>query len=235
MTFVVTENCIKCKYMDCVEVCPVDCFREGPNFLVIDPDECIDCTLCEPECPVEAIFSEEELPSGQEPFKQLNAELAKQWPAITEKGPAPADAKEWEDKPDKLKLLRALSRSRIAASRCCCASSRDQRRGRQVAPDHGAIGRHDTRACPRARWPCRARIHAPPGVAARLGVERLTQLGACQRRLAVRRSTTPARPCARIRYSDRCAERKCSAPAPQAGCSRRSDGAVRGSTRSRHP
>ncbi len=77
MTFVVTEQCIKCKHMDCVEVCPVDCFHEGPNFLVIDPDECIDCTLCEPECPVEAIFSEEELPAGQEPFKALNAELAK--------------------------------------------------------------------------------------------------------------------------------------------------------------
>ena len=105
MTFVVTENCIKCKYMDCVEVCPVDCFHEGPNFLAIDPDECIDCTLCEPECPVEAIFSEEELPAGQEQFKQLNAELAKQWPVITEKKDAPADAKEWEDKPDKLKLL----------------------------------------------------------------------------------------------------------------------------------
>ena len=69
MTFVVTENCIKCKYTDCVEVCPVDCFHEGPNFLVIDPDECIDCTLCEPECPVEAIFSEEELPAGQEQFR----------------------------------------------------------------------------------------------------------------------------------------------------------------------
>jgi len=68
MTFVVTENCIKCKYMDCVEVCPVDCFHEGPNFLTIDPEECIDCTLCEPECPVEAIFSEEELPAGQEPL-----------------------------------------------------------------------------------------------------------------------------------------------------------------------
>ena len=62
MAFVVTESCIKCKYMDCVEVCPVDCFHEGPNFLVIDPDECIDCTLCEPECPVEAIYSEEEIP-----------------------------------------------------------------------------------------------------------------------------------------------------------------------------
>jgi ferredoxin len=105
MTFVVTEACVKCKYTDCVEVCPVDCFHEGPNFLVIDPDECIDCTLCEPECPVEAIFSEEELPAGQEQFKQLNAELAKDWPVITERKPAPPDAKEWEGKPDKIKLL----------------------------------------------------------------------------------------------------------------------------------
>jgi ferredoxin len=105
VTYVVTENCIKCKYMDCVEVCPVDCFHEGPNFLVIDPDECIDCTLCEPECPVEAIFSEEELPAGQEQFKELNKELSHKWPVITEKGPPPPDAKEWEGKPDKLKLL----------------------------------------------------------------------------------------------------------------------------------
>ena len=105
MPFVVTENCIKCKYTDCVEVCPVDCFHEGPNFLVIDPDECIDCTLCEPECPAEAIFSEEELPEGQVHFKQLNAELTKAWPVITEKKAQPADAKEWDGKPDKLKLL----------------------------------------------------------------------------------------------------------------------------------
>jgi ferredoxin len=105
MTFVVTENCIKCKYMDCVEVCPVDCFHAGPNFLVIDPDECIDCTLCEPECPAEAIFSEEELPAGQEKFTALNAELAKQWPVISEMGIPPADAKEWDGKPDKLRLL----------------------------------------------------------------------------------------------------------------------------------
>jgi len=105
MTFVVTEDCIKCKYMDCVEVCPVDCFHAGPNFLVIDPDECIDCTLCEPECPVEAIFSEEELPAGQEQFTALNAELAKLWPVISERGTPPADAKEWEGKPDKLTLL----------------------------------------------------------------------------------------------------------------------------------
>ena len=75
MTFVVTESCIKCKLTDCVEVCPVDCFHEGPNFLVIDPEECIDCTLCEPECPVEAIYSEDELPEGQEKFIEINAEL----------------------------------------------------------------------------------------------------------------------------------------------------------------
>ena len=72
MTFVVTEQCIKCKYTDCVEVCPVDCFHEGPNFLVIDPDECIDCTLCEPECPVEAIFPEDALPEKWEPFVKIN-------------------------------------------------------------------------------------------------------------------------------------------------------------------
>jgi ferredoxin len=87
MTFVVTEACIKCKYMDCVEVCPVDCFHEGPNFLVIDPEECIDCTLCEPECPVDAIYSEEEVPSGQEVFLALNAELSRSWPVITQRMP----------------------------------------------------------------------------------------------------------------------------------------------------
>ncbi len=105
MTFVVTENCIKCKYTDCVEVCPVDCFHEGPNFLVIDPDECIDCTLCEPECPINAIFDESDLPPGQEQFLALNAELAQTWPVITQMKDAPPDADEWKDKPDKLKLL----------------------------------------------------------------------------------------------------------------------------------
>ncbi len=83
MTFVVTEACIKCKYTDCVEVCPVDCFHEGPNMLVIDPEECIDCTLCEPECPVEAIVSEDDVPAGQEQLTKLNAELSKNWPVIT--------------------------------------------------------------------------------------------------------------------------------------------------------
>jgi ferredoxin len=96
MTFVVTEACIKCKYTDCVEVCPVDCFHEGPNFLVIDPEECIDCTLCEPECPVEAIYSEDELPPDQKEFLELNAELSRDWPVITTKKDAPADAGEWD-------------------------------------------------------------------------------------------------------------------------------------------
>jgi ferredoxin len=105
MTFVVTENCIKCKYTDCVDVCPVDCFHEGPNFLVIDPDECIDCTLCEPECPVEAIYAEDELPEGQEVFIGLNAELAKKWPIITEVSEPTEDADEWRDKPGKIDLL----------------------------------------------------------------------------------------------------------------------------------
>ncbi len=105
MTYVVTENCIKCKYTDCVEVCPVDCFHEGPNILVIDPDECIDCTLCVAECPVNAIYAEDDLPENQKQFTQLNAELAKKWPVITEKKPGPDDAAQWENVPDKLKHL----------------------------------------------------------------------------------------------------------------------------------
>src|SRR3569623_606397 len=94
MTFVVVDNCVKCKYTDCVEVCPVDCFHEGPNFLVIDPDECIACTLCEPECPAEAIFAEDDLPEDQVEYVALNAELAKEWPVITEKKAAPTEADE---------------------------------------------------------------------------------------------------------------------------------------------
>ena len=105
MTFVVTEACIKCKLTDCVEVCPVDCFHEGPNFLVIDPDECIDCTLCEPECPVDAIFDEEDVPEGQEQFIELNADLTKGWPVITQAKDPPADADDWRDTPDKLQYL----------------------------------------------------------------------------------------------------------------------------------
>ena len=72
MTYVVSDSCIRCKYTDCVEVCPVDCFHEGPNFLVIDPEECIDCSLCEPECPVEAIFEESEVPDEWNKYIKVN-------------------------------------------------------------------------------------------------------------------------------------------------------------------
>ncbi|QIT55333.1 ferredoxin family protein [Aquisalimonas sp. 2447] len=105
MTYVVIDSCIKCKYTDCVEVCPVDCFHEGPNFLVIDPDECIDCTLCEPECPVEAIYSEDDLPPEKFDFLELNAELSQKWPVITEQKDPPPDADDWADVPDKLQYL----------------------------------------------------------------------------------------------------------------------------------
>ncbi len=105
MTFVVTEACIKCKLTDCVEVCPVDCFHEGPNFLVIDPDECIDCTLCVAECPVEAIFAEDDVPSDQKQYLAINADLSQVWPVITEMKDPPEDADEWRDVKDKLKYL----------------------------------------------------------------------------------------------------------------------------------
>jgi ferredoxin len=86
MTFVVTESCIRCKYTDCVEVCPMNCFREGPDFLVIDPELCIDCSMCVPECPVDAIYHDIDLPEAQRHFLALNAELAKlsAWRPITQ-------------------------------------------------------------------------------------------------------------------------------------------------------
>jgi len=105
MTYIVTDNCIRCKYTDCVEVCPVDCFYEGPNFLVIHPDECIDCGLCEPECPAEAILHEDDLSPEQDKFYQLNAELAEIWPNITERKPPLPDADKWDGVPDKLQYL----------------------------------------------------------------------------------------------------------------------------------
>jgi ferredoxin len=105
MTYVVTESCIKCKYTDCVDVCPVDCFREGPNMLVIDPDECIDCTLCVAECPVEAIFAEDDVPDDQKDYTAINAELSKVWKPIIERKDAPADADEWAKVKDKKDLL----------------------------------------------------------------------------------------------------------------------------------
>ncbi|VUZ22707.1 Ferredoxin 1 [uncultured Comamonas sp.] len=107
MTHVVTENCIKCKYTDCVDVCPVDCFREGPNMLVIDPDECIDCAVCIPECPADAIFAEEDVPADQLPFIKLNADLAfaKGWTSITKRKAAMPDADEWNGKDGKVGML----------------------------------------------------------------------------------------------------------------------------------
>lgn len=105
MTFVVGENCIKCKFTDCVEVCPVDCFHEGPNTLVIDPEECIDCALCKPECPANAIYEEEELPENENHFLQLNAELSKIWPVITDQRDPLPDAEEWDGKDGKFALL----------------------------------------------------------------------------------------------------------------------------------
>ncbi len=106
MAFVVTENCINCKYSDCVEVCPVDCFYEGPNFMVINPDQCIDCALCEPECPSKAIFSEDDLPEQFKNFKEINKELSQTWPNLTRRKDPLPDAEEWKDKPNKLQHLK---------------------------------------------------------------------------------------------------------------------------------
>ena len=94
MTYIVNDACIKCKYMDCVEVCPVDCFYEGENMLVIHPDECIDCGVCEPECPVEAIVPDSE--PAAEKWVEMNRQYATSWPNITRKGTAPADADQWK-------------------------------------------------------------------------------------------------------------------------------------------
>jgi ferredoxin len=100
MTYVVNEACIKCKYMDCVEVCPVDCFYEGENMLVINPDECIDCGVCEPECPVEAIVPDSE--TSAEKWVEFNRQYSAAWPNITRKGEPPADADQWKDVEGKL-------------------------------------------------------------------------------------------------------------------------------------
>ena len=105
MTYVVTESCIKCKYTDCIDVCPTDAFREGENFLAIDPDDCIDRTLCVAECPVEAIFAKDDVPENQVHFIALNVELAKAWKPIVEKKAAAPDAEEWGKVKDKLGLL----------------------------------------------------------------------------------------------------------------------------------
>ena len=105
MTYVVTESCIKCKYTDCVEVCPVDCFYEGPEFLVIHPDECIDCGLCEPECPIEAIYADDELPANQIEFVEINARLADVYENITEAREPLPDADNFKDLENKREFL----------------------------------------------------------------------------------------------------------------------------------
>ena len=106
MAYVVTEACINCKYGDCVDVCPVDCFHEGPNFLAIDPEACIDCGVCVPECPTSAIYDAAELPAGQERFVALNAELCRTWPLITERPAEPLpEADRWSEVKTKIEHL----------------------------------------------------------------------------------------------------------------------------------
>jgi ferredoxin len=107
MTHVVTENCIRCKYTDCVDVCPVDCFIEGPNFLAIDPEICIDCAVCIPECPVNAIYAQEDLPSDQQHMTALNAELSHlpSWTVIAKRKPPLPDAEAWKERSGKLSEL----------------------------------------------------------------------------------------------------------------------------------
>jgi ferredoxin len=105
MTYVVTEKCIGCKHTDCIAVCPVDCFHEGPNFLAIAPDECVDCGLCEIECPIDAIVSESELPAAQQHMLALNAELVRLWPKITEKKDPLPEASHWATVGDKMNAL----------------------------------------------------------------------------------------------------------------------------------
>jgi ferredoxin len=105
MAYVVTSACIRCKYTDCVDVCPVDCFREGAAMLVIDPDECIDCTLCVAECPVGAIMAEDDVPPAEREFIAINRERSTRWPRIVERHAAPPDADAWADRTGKRALL----------------------------------------------------------------------------------------------------------------------------------
>jgi ferredoxin len=105
MAYVVTEACVKCKYTDCVGTCPVDCFKEGENMLVIDPVECIDCGACVPACPVNAIYLADDVPTDQEPFIALNARLALKWPAITKQKAALPEAEAFKTVKGKLKLV----------------------------------------------------------------------------------------------------------------------------------
>lgn len=105
MTYVVTENCVQCKHTDCVSVCPVNCFHEGANFLAIDPEECIDCGICEAECPVQAIKPDDRLTPDELHFAQLNRELALIWPVITSVKQALPEAEKWAKVASKLDML----------------------------------------------------------------------------------------------------------------------------------
>lgn len=109
MTFVVTENCIRCRFMDCVDPCPVDCFHVGPDFLVINPEECIDCNLCAIECPVEAIYQDKDLPEDQKDFIEVNKELSKIWPLADGVADPLPDAEHWQDVSNKRELLSEAS------------------------------------------------------------------------------------------------------------------------------
>ena len=106
MTYVVTEGCILCKHTDCVDVCPVDCFVEGPNFLAINPDECIDCAVCVPECPENAIYAEDDVPPEQKEFIQINAELSKLWPVITKSKAPMHEYEKWAGVANKQQYLK---------------------------------------------------------------------------------------------------------------------------------
>ena len=105
MTYVVTDSCIMCKHTDCVDVCPVDCFVEGPNFLAINPDVCIDCAVCVPECPENAIYAEDDIPEDQRQFIQINAELSRLWPTLTKSKESLPEAEKWSGVADKLQHL----------------------------------------------------------------------------------------------------------------------------------
>lgn len=107
MTHVVTDGCIRCKYTDCVDVCPVDCFKEGGQYLVIDPEECIDCAVCISECPVNAIYADIDLPGGMEVFLDFNRNLAPDLPTISKRQPPLPDADRWKTVPNKLAGLKA--------------------------------------------------------------------------------------------------------------------------------
>ena len=125
MTYIVNEKCIKCKYTDCVEVCPVDCFYEGENMLVIHPDECIDCGVCEPECPVDAIKPDTE--PGLEKWLELNRKFSESWPNITSKKDAMPDADAHKDETDKFEKYFSPSRGQ------------ETRPGRALAPRCGKM------------------------------------------------------------------------------------------------